>query len=146
VLHSVYPDAPTAQLVRDGRDMAYSKNQNQLEDCDPIVPDGLRSAPEAVRSIHLWSRVNLAGLAYLRERKDGNHLVLRYEDLCAEPSTQMSRLLDHLGVPYTDAALERADEIIKLSSSTGRWREAPADELEAVLEAGRPALTEFGYL
>jgi Sulfotransferase family len=146
VLHAVYPDAPTAQLVRDGRDMAYSRNQNQLSDCDPILPDELHAAPEPVRSIHLWSRVNLAVQAYLRERNGGEHLVLLYEDLCTEPSTHMARLLDHLGVPYSDAAMQRADELIKLAPTTGRWRDAPAAELEAVLEAGRPALTEFGYV
>ena len=146
VLSAVFPEAPTAQLVRDGRDMAYSKNQNQLEDCDPILPDSLRPAPEPVRSIHLWSRVNLACLAFMRHRKGQNHLVLRYEDLCAEPSTHMAKLLEHLGVPYTDEVLAHADEIIKLAPTTGRWRDAPAGELDDVLGAGRPALTEFGYL
>ena len=58
----------------------------------------------------------------------------------------MARLLDHLGVPYTPEVLQRADELIKLAPTTGRWRNAPADELDALVEAGRPALTEFGYL
>jgi hypothetical protein len=146
VISSVFEDAPTAQLVRDGRDMAYSKNQNVLEDCDPILPDALRDAPEPVRSIHLWSRVNLACLAFVRQRKGEDHLVVRYEDLCADPATHMARLLDHLGVPYTDEVMSRANEIIRLAPTTGRWREAPAGELDQVLEAGRPALTEFGYV
>lgn len=146
VLYAVAPDAPTAHLVRDGRDMAYSKNQNQLEDCRAIIPAELRDAPVPVQSIALWSRVNLAALAYMRARKGDGHLVLTYEELCADPATHAERLLRHLGIPVTDAVLEKANELVKLSSSAGRWKDAPADELQAVEDAGGAALREFGYL
>jgi hypothetical protein len=146
VLYAVAPDAPTAHLVRDGRDMAYSKNQNQLEDCRAIIPDEYRDAPVPVQSIALWSRVNLAALNFMRARKGDRHLVVRYEELCADPATHSERLLRHLGIPFDDAVLEKANGLVKLSSSSGRWKQAPADELRVVEEAGRPALSEFGYL
>ena len=146
VLNAVAPDAITAQLVRDGRDMAFSKNQNLLGDAGELTPEHLRDAPAPVRLIELWSRLNLVNLAYMRRLKGDAHLVVRYEDLCADPATHAARLLEHLGVPVTDAVLAQARETIKLSPSTGRWRDAPAHELEAVLEAGAPGLREFGYV
>jgi hypothetical protein len=146
VLTAVAPDAVTAQLVRDGRDMAYSKNQHDLEDCAAIVPEELRDAPDPVRSIALWSRLNLAALAYMNERSGGNHLVVRYEDLCADPAENAERLLTHLGVPFTDEVLEQAKELVKLSSSAGRWREAPPAEIAAVQAAGSEGLRAFGYI
>ncbi|NDU78095.1 hypothetical protein GWI34_36670, partial [Actinomadura sp. DSM 109109] len=136
VLNAVAPEARTAQLVRDGRDMAYSKNQNLLGDADVLTPEAMRDAPAPVRLIALWSRMNLVNLAYMRRVKGDGHLVIRYEDLCADPATHAERLLTHLGVPVTDQVLEMARETVKLAPSTGRWREAPADELEAVLRAG----------
>ena len=145
VLNAVAPDAITAHLVRDGRDMAYSKNQNQLEDCRPLVPERLRDAPVPVQSIDLWSRLNLASIAYMRRTKGDRHIVIRYEDLCAEPAKHMERLLEHFAVPVTSDVLARAEELISISPSAGRWRDAPRDELAAVLEAGAPGLAEFGY-
>jgi hypothetical protein len=46
----------------------------------------------------------------------------------------------------TDAVLEKARDSVRLASSTGRWKEADPAELEAVLRAGEPALTAFGYV
>jgi hypothetical protein len=46
----------------------------------------------------------------------------------------------------TDAVLAKANELVKLSPSSGRWKNQPADELRVVEEAGGPALREFGYL
>ena len=146
VLNAVAPDALTAQLVRDGRDMAYSKNQNQLEDCAAILPEELREAPLPVRSIALWSRMNLATAAYMRHLKGDGHLVLRYEDLCAEPQLHLGRLLEHLQIPAAPEVIERAAEGVKLSSGAGRWKDAPAGELQEVERAGKPALREFGYM
>lgn len=146
VFYHVAPDAPTAHLVRDGRDMAYSKNQAQLKDCRSLVPEDLRDAPVPVQSVALWSRLNLAAVAFMRARKPEGHLVVRYEDLCADPATHSERLLRHLGVPVSDAVLQKAVELVKLAPTTGRWKQAEAEEVEAVQRAGEPALREFGYL
>jgi hypothetical protein len=126
--------------------MAFSKNQNQLGDCPTLVPGDLRDASVPVQSIALWSRVNLAAISYLEANSPGGHLVMRYEDLCADPATHCERLLNHLGIPVTDAVLEKARDSVRLASSTGRWKEADPAELEAVLRAGEPALTAFGYV
>lgn len=145
VLTAVEPDVITAQLVRDGRDIAYSKNQNVIGDAGHLTPEHLREASAPIRQIELWSRVNLANLAYMRRLRGDGHLVIRYEDLCADPATWIDRLFTHFGLTASDAVLEQARETIKLAPTTGRWRDAPADEVDALLEAGGPALREFGY-
>ena len=146
VLSKLEPGAPTAHLIRDGRDMAYSKNQIQLADCRSLVPEELRDAPEPIQSIALWSRVNLAAIKYVEANSPGGHLVIRYEELCLDPAAQCERLLNHLGIPVTDAVLKKARESVKLASSTGRWKQADPGELEALHQAGEPALGRFGYV
>ncbi len=146
VLTKLEPDAPTAHLIRDGRDMAYSKNQIQLNDCRSVVPEELAGTPEPVQSVALWSRVNLAAIKYLEAHSPGGHIVIRYEDLCVDPAAHCERLLDHLGIPVTDAVLSKARDSVKLSSSAGRWKQAEPAEIEALLEAGEPALSQFGYI
>lgn len=145
ILRVLEPEARTAHLIRDGRDMAYSKNQNQLRDSPTLIPEELRGAPEPVQSIALWSRVNLAAITFLEAHSPGGHLVILYEELCADPATHCRRLLDHLGIPVTGAVLEKAMDSVKLAASTGRWKDADPAELEAVLAAGEPALSRFGY-
>ena len=63
-------------LVRDGRDMAFSDNQVQLRKHGDAVLGSDDEAPGAVRSISLWSDVNLRAADY-GERKLGAALPAR---------------------------------------------------------------------
>ena len=50
----------TVHLVRDGRDMAYSKTSSRLEaDGGPLIARTSTRAPGPVAPIALWSRINL---------------------------------------------------------------------------------------
>lgn len=144
-IHQAFRDAYTVQLVRDGRDMAYSQNQNQLEALGPAVLADLDpDTPQPVRSIALWSRVNVAAAAYGRRHMEGRHLVVRYEDLCAEPERTIARLLAHIGAD-SDEVAARAQELVVPSLEIGRWRRHDPAELEAVSAAGAEGLAEFKY-
>jgi sulfur carrier protein ThiS len=145
VVHEAFRDTYTIQLVRDGRDMAYSRNQNQLEALGPALLDDVEpDAPRPVRSITLWSRVNVAAATYGREVMEGRHLVVRYEDLCAEPNRTITRLLSHVDID-PDPVIAQANELVVPSLEIGRWRKQDPAELEAVSAAGAAGLSEFGY-
>jgi sulfotransferase family protein len=144
-LHGLVPDVITVQLVRDGRDMAYSANQNQLQAFGEIMLDDYRGAPDPVRSIALWSRVNVAAVRYAERFIGANHLVLRYEDVCADPAAAVRQLLDHVGLESSRQLAERAAALVQPSPSAGRWRQEDGKEVDAVLAAGAPGLREFGY-
>jgi hypothetical protein len=145
VVHHVFRDAYAIHLVRDGRDMAYSQNQNQLEALGPaLLSDLADDEPQPVRSISLWSRINLAAARYGRRNMGGRHLVVRYEDLCAEPERTIARLLTHIEVD-PDPVVARAAELVVPSLEIGRWRQHDSAEVEAVSAAGAAGLSEFGY-
>jgi hypothetical protein len=146
LVDELFAGARTIQLVRDGRDMAYSRNQNQLGAYGPLLLAGLDGAlapPE--RAIALWSRVNLAAANYGRAHMDGRHLVVRYEDLGADPERELARILAHTGLDHSREAVARAAEHVSVSSAVGRWREAPAEEARRVAAAGADGLRAFGY-
>jgi len=146
VIHHLFRDAYTVQLLRDGRDMAYSQNQDQLEALGPAMLTDLDpDTPQAVRSIALWSRLNVAAAAYGRRHLEGRHLVIRYEDLCGDPERWIARILAHLEVADPDPVIARAGELIDPSKEIGRWRLQDPDEMAAVLVAGAEGLSEFGY-
>lgn len=145
LIDAVAPGCVVVHMIRDGRDMAYSSNQNQLAVYgDALIPE-LAGEPEPVRSTALWSRVNLGARAFGERFMGGRYLVVRYEDLCADPRAEAAGLLRHLGIEAGEDLLDRAVARISASPSTGRWKSAPQGELERVLAAGETALAAFGY-
>jgi hypothetical protein len=140
-LHRNLPSLRFLHVVRDGRDMALSENQNQLRkhgDAVPL-PEGLSSA---ARSIALWSWVNLEAKRYAEQHLGPRYLRVRFEDLCEHPAEVTARILGFFEVDGNAGAL--AAEVAP-PPSLGRWRaESPA--LVAELErAGGHALVELGY-
>ena len=138
----VLPGMTFLHVVRDGRDMAFSQNQNQPRRHGEVVlgPDVKPDSPAG--SIALWTRLNLAAARFGEAELGERYLRIRYEDLCAEPEPVIARVLDFLELQGDPAQL--AGEVDP-PASLGRWRrEDPAvvAELERV---GAPALVRFGY-
>ena len=128
-------------VVRDGRDMALSSNQVQLRKHGAAVL-GSSDEPEALRSIALWREVNLRA-ADAGGLLGEHYLLLRFEDLCAEPAARVAEVLRFFGL---DGDAERiAAEEVQAPPTLGRWREADP-ELRAALEArAGDALRRFDY-
>lgn len=128
-------------VVRDGRDMALSTNQNQLRkhgSAAPIPADG----SEPVRSLALWSWVNLTAARYGEEHLGDRYLRIRFEDLCARPAEVASDVLGFLGLA---ADPSRALEIVSEPASLGRWRAESPALIAELDEQGGTALVELGY-
>jgi hypothetical protein len=142
-------DLRFVHVVRDGRDMAFSSNQQQAHHYGPVAPGERRAhaAAGAVRSAAYWAWANgLAaedGRLHLGER----YLCLRFEDLCEEPEATVARLLDFAcGQAADDELIAQAVPEVSPPASVGRWREAEINLATAVTDAARPALRRFGYL
>ncbi len=147
-VHETYRFAKVVHLVRDGRDIAYSKNQNQLRrHGHRVLPPSDKRVPRAQASITFWSRVNLAAARYGERFLAGSYLLLRYEDVCADPGEAAIRLVDFLGAPASaDSIRHAAVDLVRPSESLGRWREREPGKTKALERLGGEALREFGYL
>jgi hypothetical protein len=140
-LHRHLPALRFLHIVRDGRDMALSGNQNQLRkhgDAAPL-PEGLSPA---ARSIALWSWVNLEARRYGKERLGDRYLRVRFEDLCDRPAEIVSRVLEFLELEGDPASL--AAEVTP-PTSLGRWREETPALVAELEHVGGHALVELGY-
>lgn len=106
LLQNLFPAARFIHLVRDGRDVALS-----LADWGR-----LKNRPKGpARMYRLWDENPLAVSALWWEykvaqgRNDASSLrpdsytEMRYEDLVASPDTELERLTDFLGLPYSEA-------------------------------------------
>jgi hypothetical protein len=146
LIDRVFPGVRTIQLVRDGRDLAYSKNQSQVEAVGHVViPEVPEDAPGPIRSIAFWSRMNMAAAAYGRAHMGERHLVIGFEDVCADPEAGMRRILGHIGIEGSAELVARASDLVETPGSIGRWQDQDPAEAELVCEAGSEGLAAFGY-
>jgi hypothetical protein len=135
------PSLRFVHVVRDGRDMALSTNQNQLRKHGDAAGVDTR-LPDPVRSIRLWSWINRQAAELGARELFGRYLRLRFEDLCADP-TGTARTL--LGFVELDASPERAHGLVTAPPTLGRWKGAePQLRAELEHEAG-DALRDLGY-
>ena len=130
------PELRFLHFVRDGRDMAYSDNQMQLAKHGAAVSGD--TTP--LRSIALWSEVNLRAADYGERELGPRYLRLRFENLCADPAAVTAEVLAFFGLEG-DAEQIARDEVAP-PATLGRWRDHDVAGLEAV--AGE-ALRRFGY-
>jgi hypothetical protein len=143
-LAQALPGLRLVHVVRDGRDLAFSKNQNQpRKHADAFLGSESEQPDAPPRAIELWNAVNLeaadAGETELGER----YLRIRFEDLCATPEPLVARLLDFLGLEGDPAELARE---VEAPPTIGRWREADPELAKELERIARPALERFGYL
>ena len=123
--------------------MALSPNQNQLrKHGDFIVPGGERLS-DPVRSIALWSWLNLQVEQFGRDTLGERYLRVRFEDLVHDPVATATRILRFAKLPTDPAiALEEAAN----PGTLGRWRELEPERLAQLNDVAREALTRLGYL
>jgi hypothetical protein len=131
------PEVRFIHVIRDGRDIATSENQQQARHYGPLL--GRPDEPEEVRSAAWWAWANLRAREH-GESLGGRYLLVRLEDLCADPVAQARRIDE-----FTGGAAENSAGEVESPGSLGRWRgcdRALIDEIEA---ACRGALRHFGY-
>ena len=146
-VHEIYPAMRAVHLVRDGRDMAYSRNQNQVRAHGRKVLDKTdRELPRPLTSVVFWAHVNLAAANYGTRFLGPDYLRLRYEDVCADPGEAAVQLVDFLRCPVSrDEMREIAAEVVHASASIGRWKEQDPAEITELERVGGDALRAFGY-
>lgn len=146
-VHEFFPGMRAIHLVRDGRDMAYSANQNQARRYGThFLEPSERDLPAPIQSIAFWARANLAAARYGEAALGDRYLRLRYEEVCAEPAELAARLVDFLEGPSSvESIREVAAAEIQPSPSIGRWRRRDSAEIAELERAAGEALRAFGY-
>jgi len=138
------PDVRFLHFLRDGRDMAFSENQNQLtKHGAAVLGDDLRKAKTHTRSIALWNRVNLAAADFGERELGPRYMRVRFEDLCAEPAATIGAILDFFGL---EGDAEAAAAEVRPPDSLGRWQLRRRKVIDELTETAGPALERFGYL
>jgi hypothetical protein len=142
--HSQFPALKFLHVIRDGRDMTYSANQNQLLKHGNVLLDGNQAGvSQPLRSIALWSRLNLLTAEYGETVLRTRYLRIRFEDLCSQPGRTILQVFEFFGLTGDVEHIARLE--VKPPDSLGRWRTQERDTLLEVHRVGRMALERFGY-
>ena len=130
-------------VVRDGRDMAYSRNQRQLDRYgETLLGEGV-DLDSPAGSIGVWTQANLAAAQFGEEQMGERYLRMRFEDLCTDPEREIAGLLAFLELEGDPAEL--AAEEVAAPSTIGRWREQDQAAIAELERIAGPALERFGY-
>ena len=150
IIFAVCPGMSFLHLVRDGRDMALSNNQNQpKKHYQALFGDAYEACQDAAPecAIRLWATAN-SQVADWGERELGNrYMRVRFEDVCASPRVVMYDTLIKSGIEpaVADRASAGADAVIKTPSSLGRWQRLSDEDARALTEKFADTLKRFGY-
>lgn len=144
-LHALFPMLKYIHVLRDGRDMAFSKNQNQLrKHARQLLTWRARwFQPAPVRSLLLWAHVNRRAANYGEQHLGKNYLAVRFEDLCLAPRETTGTILHFLDSARDPEAIARGQ--ISPPASIGRWRMQSPKLQSRFDRAAREALQRFGY-
>jgi hypothetical protein len=141
-----FPGLRFLHVARDGRDMAMSENQRQVQRHYATLfghapPEHLPTA-----SLQLWEKVNLESKRWGERHLEARYRLLRFEDLCRRPRELIPELCAFAGLPPPGGdGLEAAVAVVLPLATEGRWRSADDFTKEVFRRLGRDALALLGY-
>jgi len=147
-IRKILPNFYFIHLMRDGRDMALSNNQNQLRSYNRYLFSGreILSTPEA--SMRFWSKVNTDFSKTAQHHLGARYILLRFEDLCADPRRVICSLCEQIGITnqVADTNLDKAVASLYVPESCGRWKQLTKQQAYFLTTIGAEGLRQFRYI
>lgn len=144
VLHRLLEVCPTLKyvhVVRNGLDMAFSNNSRQLRIWGEYLFELDSSDTSPRNMLAYWSRANQRALDIGSTMGD-QFLVLTFDELVSDPSLQISKLLDFVGINAGSEQLDRMAEMVKKPRSLGR---ASEQDLSVFDDRDIAAVRDLGF-
>ncbi len=143
-LNEQMPSLRFLHFIRDGRDMAFSDNQKQLEKHGRTVfREGWPAWRRPTRSIELWNRINLQAADFGETVLGSRYLRVRFEDLCNAPIETVGQIFDFFGLDGDAEAVAAAE--VRPPDSLGRWQDEGKRLLADLERRAAEGLRRFGY-
>jgi hypothetical protein len=115
------PELKYVHVFRNGLDMAYSRNQNQLRLWGPSFL-GMDPVPvDARQALKYWCLVHERLLSVF-ERFPGRGLMLNFDALCTEPARSLGPMLRFIEVDPSVECIEALTHLIRPPASIGRFK------------------------
>lgn len=143
LIHAIFPNMRFIHVLRDGRDMALSSNQNQLRKHYSSL-FGRDCQMTSQESIQLWAKANSEIQEWAFQHLDQNYHWISFEQLCQYPETVISELVKKLQISNKTSHDLRT--IVAAPDSIGRFQTLPETAKLELTEIAFLALKRFHYL
>ena len=120
-LADAVPELVYVHVMRNGLDMAYSANQNQVKLWGRSFLGVEVVEPTPRTSLDFWCRVHRR-VADIGQRMPGRFLLLNYDALCRAPQEGLRTLLRFLGVAVSATTEASLLALVRSPASIGRFR------------------------
>ena len=124
-LHKKIPGMKYIHVMRNGLDLAFSQNQNQLSLWGKhFIGGDLQQSP--YYSLKYWCMVHQR-IRQLGAKMGPRFLLLNYDNFCSSPEKSLKALIQFLGMEIEGALFDDLLSIIKTPDSIGRYQQHPID-------------------
>jgi len=116
----LFPGMKYIHTIRNGLDMAFSGNQNQLFNWGDYFGIDPQAGPTEAASLEYWIQANHVALENARRLGEGRFLLVDFDAMCDSPSSAIDDIAAFIGVePSRDSALA---ELIRPPATRHRFR------------------------
>lgn len=123
---SNFPNLKYIHVYRNGLDMAYSKNQNQVNFWGRhFIPELNIVTPK--ESLKFWSLTNKRTIKFCNELNI-DHLIVNFDKLCIEKKQEIKKIASFIGV--NESILANFEKIIEKPKSLGRFKKYGIESFE----------------
>lgn len=124
-LANFFPDLKYIHVIRNGLDMAFSKNRQQLINWGPHfnieVTKHDNQSELAIKQLDFWIQANQYAIETGKNLLANNFYLLNHEQLCSQPVEEVDKLLQYLNLEIIKKDKEKLYEIPIVPSSNERY-------------------------
>jgi len=139
-LSNHYQNMKYIHLIRNGFDMAFSKNQDQLKNWGEYYGVDKNECTTPKAAINYWYAANKKAISQGEELLGKNFLVIKFEELCINPVKIVSRILNFINIEKPD--IDKLRQLIKKPETINRYKN---NNLAIFNEDAYSKVREFGY-
>ena len=143
-LNEHFPNMRYIHLLRNGLDMAYTKNFMHywlLAKFYKIqIPQNVTLRPKAY--LNIWLRSNLTTIEECQKLLKERFIIIKFEELCTKPVEQIKKIASFLNINCSDDKIIKLANSVKCPTTIGRYK---AKDLSIFSPGEITALNKFGY-
>ena len=123
-IEAFFPGMKYIHCIRNGLDMAFSANQQQLYNWGPLF--GVNPAATAINvdeaAFRYWVEANRRAIETGKKLDPAKFMLLNYDQLCDNPETGVKSIIEFLGLNTDEHLIERLIRLPARPSSARRYR------------------------
>lgn len=135
-----YQNLKYIHTIRNGLDMAFSKNQDQLKNWGEYYGVGKNKYPTPKDALNYWYAANKKAIAEGEELPGNNFLLIKFEELCMDPGKIINQIIDFINLE--SPGVINLEKLVSIPDTINRYKNK---DLSIFNEGDFIRVREFGY-